>query len=162
MSVGVFFDAVAALPVSQVIGESLNLFSALDVIHVVGVLLLAGSIAVVDLRLLGLAFREVGLDAVQRQVLPITIIGALLTIPSGIGLFLPQAGRIWENPLLQAKLALLVLAALNIGYWHYNFSRHAQWSSAPVLPWQARFAGASSLLLWSATLVAGRLIAFYI
>ncbi|MBV7537746.1 hypothetical protein KW842_18415 [Duganella sp. sic0402] len=162
MSVGAFFDGLAALPVSQIIGESLNLFNALDVIHVVGVLLLAGSIAVVDLRLLGFAFPEVGLDILQKQVLPITIIGALLTIPSGIGLFLPQAGRIWENPVLQAKALLLVLAALNIGYWHYNFSRHAQWSSAPALPWQARFAGASSLLLWTATLVAGRLIAFYI
>lgn len=162
MPVGVFFDDVAALPVSQIIGESLNLFTALDVIHVVGVLLLAGSIAVVDLRLLGVAFREVGLDTLQRQVLPITIAGALLTIPSGIGLFLPQAARIWVNPLLQAKLALLILAALNIGYWHYNFSRHAQWRSAPVLPWQARFAGASSLLLWTGTLIAGRLIAFYI
>jgi hypothetical protein len=138
------------------------LFNALDVVHVVGVLLLAGSIAVVDLRLLGLVFPEVGLDTLQKQVLPLTILGALLAIPSGIGLFLPQAGRIWENPVLQAKALLLVLAALNIGYWHYNFSRHAQWRSAPALPWQARFAGASSLLLWAATLVAGRLIAFYI
>ena len=162
MPVGAFFDDLAALPVSQIIGESLNLFTALDVIHVLGVLLLAGSIAVVDLRLLGFAFPEVGLTTLQKQVLPITFIGALLTIPSGIGLFLPQAGRIWENPLLQAKLLLLILAALNIGYWHYNFSRHAQWNSAPVLPWQARFAGASSLLLWTGTLVAGRLIAFYI
>lgn len=162
MPVGVFFDSLAALPVSQSIGESLNLFNALDVVHVVGVLLLAGSIAVVDLRLLGLVFPEVGLDTLQKQVLPLTILGALLAIPSGIGLFLPQAGRIWENPVLQAKALLLVLAALNIGYWHYNFSRHAQWRSAPALPWQARFAGASSLLLWAATLVAGRLIAFYI
>lgn len=162
MPVGVFFDELAALPVSQLIGESLNLFTALDVIHVVGVLLLAGSIAVVDLRLLGFAFPEVELGTLQKQVLPITIVGALLTIPSGIGLFLPQAGRIWENPLLQAKAVLLILAALNIGYWHYNFSRHAQWSSAPALPWQARFAGASSLLLWTGTLIAGRLIAFYI
>ena len=162
MPVGVFFDKLAALPVSQIIGESLNLFTALDVIHVVGVLLLAGSIAVVDLRLLGFAFPEVGLDTLQKQVLPITILGALLVFPSGVGLFLPQAGRIWENPLLQAKLLLLILAALNIGYWHYNFSRHAQWRRAPVLPWQARFAGASSLLLWTGTLIAGRLIAFYI
>lgn len=162
MALGAFFDGVAGLPVSQIIGESLNLFTALDVIHVLGVLLLAGSIAVVDLRLLGLAFSRVGLDTLQKQVLPITIAGALLAIPSGLGLFLPQAGRIWVNPLLQAKLLLLILAALNIAYWHYNLSRQAQWSSAAVLPWQARFAGASSLLLWTGTLIAGRLIAFYI
>lgn len=162
MPVAAFFDDLAALQISQAIGESLHLFNALDVTHVLGVLLLAGSIAVVDLRLLGWVFPEVGLETLQKQVLPITLVGALLTIPSGIGLFLPQAARIWENPLLQAKLALLILAALNIGYWHYNFSRHAQWSSTPVLPWQARFAGASSLLLWTGTLIAGRLIAFYI
>lgn len=162
MPVAAFFNDVAALPVSQIIGESLNLFSALDVVHVVGVLLLAGSIAVVDLRLLGIVFAGVGLDTLQKQVLPLTILGAVLAIPSGIGLFLPQAAKLWENPLLQAKVLLLLLAALNIGYWHYNLSRHAQWSVAPALPWQAKFAGASSLLLWTATLIAGRLIAFYI
>jgi hypothetical protein len=35
---------------------------------------------------------------------------------------------------------LLLLAAANIGYWHYNYSRHAEWSSSATLPWQARFA----------------------
>ncbi|MFC0168584.1 DUF6644 family protein [Pseudoduganella danionis] len=162
MPLGEFFNEVAALPVSLIIGESLNLFSALDVIHIVGVLLLAGSIAVVDLRLLGVVFSDVGLDVLQRQILPLTITGALLVFPTGIGLFLPQAGKIWLNPLLQAKLALLLLAAANIGYWHYNFSRHAEWSSSATLPWQARFAGASSLILWAGILIAGRLIAFYI
>ena len=162
MPLGDFFNEVAALPISLVLGESLNLFSALDVIHIVGVLLLAGSIAVVDLRLLGIVFADIGLEVLQRQVLPLTIAGALLVIPTGIGLFLPQAGKIWINPLLQAKLALLLLAAANIGYWHYNFSRHAQWSSSATLPWQARFAGASSLVLWTGTIIAGRLIAFYI
>ncbi|MYN44792.1 hypothetical protein GTP23_06855 [Pseudoduganella sp. FT93W] len=162
MPLGEFFNEVAALPVSLIIGESLDLFSALDVIHIVGVLLLAGSISVVDLRLLGVVFSDVGLDVLQRQILPLTIAGALLVFPTGIGLFLPQAGKIWLNPLLQAKLALLLLAAANIGYWHYNFSRHAEWSSSATLPWQARFAGASSLILWAGTLIAGRLIAFYI
>jgi len=162
MPLGDFFNQVATLPISLVLGESLNLFSALDVIHIVGVLLLAGSIAVVDLRLLGVIFSDIGLDAIQRQLLPLTIAGALLVFPSGIGLFLPQAGKIWLNPLLQAKVALLLLAGLNVGYWHYNYSRHAEWSSAAALPWQARLAGASSLVLWAATIIAGRLIAFYI
>lgn len=162
MPLGDFFNEVAALPISLILGESLNLFSALDVVHIVGVLLLAGSIAVVDLRLLGIVFTDIGLEVLQRQVLPLTIAGALLVFPTGIGLFLPQAGKIWLNPLLQAKLALLLLAAANIGYWHYNFSRHAHWSSSATLPWQARLAGASSLILWTATIIAGRLIAFYI
>jgi len=162
MPLGDFFNQVAALPVSLMLGESLNLFSALDVIHIVGVLLLAGSIAVVDLRLLGIVFADIGLEVLQRQVLPLTIAGALLVFPTGIGLFLPQAGKIWLNPLLQAKLVLLLLAAANIAYWHYNFSRHAEWSSSATLPWQARFAGASSLILWAGTIIAGRLIAFYI
>lgn len=162
MPLGEFFNEVAGLPISLILSESLNLFSALDVMHIVGVLLLAGSITVVDLRLLGVVFSDVGLDVLQRQVLPLTVAGALLAFPTGIGLFLPQAGKIWLNPLLQAKVALLLLAAANIGYWHYNLSRHAAWSSAATMPWQARLAGATSLLLWAGTIIAGRLIAFYI
>lgn len=154
------FEWLHALPLSSHIRESLYLFPALDVVHVVGIILLAGSIAVVDLRLLGTAFGNLSIARVSAQVLPLTWLGALLTFGSGVLLFLPQAEIIWSNPMLQTKLALLVLAALNIGLWHWNHSRHREWDLQPRPPWQARLAGGTSLLLWTAIIIAGRLIAF--
>jgi hypothetical protein len=156
-----FFELLYDLPLSQSLRESLYLFPALDVLHVLSLLLMVGSVAVVDLRLLGVVLREVPLSRLSAQVLPVTWIGALLTFASGVLLFLPQASKIYTNPALLAKLVLLLLAGVNIVAWHRLQARHRQaWDARVSPPWQARLAGASSLALWLAVIVSGRLIAF--
>lgn len=161
MATPVLFERLYDLPLSTYVRESLYLYPALDVLHIVGVLLLLGSIVVVDLRLLGRVFGEVPISKLSAQVLPLSFIGAALAFASGGLLFLAEAEHIWNNPMLQVKFALLALAAINVGAWHVAFARHqAQWDALPRPPLQAKIAGASSLLLWSAILVFGRLIAF--
>lgn len=156
-----FFELLYDLPVSQSLRESLYLFPALDVLHVLSLLLMVGSVAVVDLRLLGVALRGVPISRLSGQVLPFTWVGALLTFSSGVLLFLPQASKIYTNPALLAKLVLLLLAGANIVVWHVLQARHRQaWDARASPPWQARVAGATSLALWLAVIVAGRLIAF--
>ncbi|WDS37013.1 DUF6644 family protein [Pseudoxanthomonas sp.] len=156
-----FFERLYDLPVSQYLRESLYLFPALDVLHVLSLLLMVGSVAVVDLRLLGLAFPQLPISRLSAQVLPFSWIGALLTFSSGVLLFLPQASRIYTNPALLAKLVLLVLAGVNLVAWHLLQRRHrVAWDARRAPPWQARIAGATSLTLWLGVIVSGRMIAF--
>lgn len=156
-----FFEQLYDLQLSQSLRESLYLFPVLDVIHVLSLLLMVGSVAVVDLRLLGLALRQVSITRLSAQVLPFTWLGAVLTFSSGLLLFLPQASKIYTNPALLTKLVLLLLAGLNILVWHLLQARHRQaWDARISPPWQARLAGATSLVLWCAVIVSGRLIAF--
>lgn len=156
-------ERMYALELSEAIRESLYLFPALNLAHVVAIVLLAGTIAIVDLRLLGLALPETSISGLSRQLLPLTWLGTLAMVVTGLLLFLPQASRIYANPALLAKLGLLVLAALNAFAWHRSLARNgAAWDSAARPPLRARLAGGSSLLLWIGIIVAGRLIAFIV
>lgn len=156
-----FAERLYALPVSEAIRESLYLFPALNLVHVLAIVLLAGTIAIVDLRLVGLALPEVPISGLSRQLLPLTWLGAVAMVVTGLLLFLPQASKIYTNPALQAKLVLLVLAAVNAFAWHRVLLRHgAAWDTLARPPWRARLAGVTSLVLWIGIIVAGRLIAF--
>lgn len=160
-SLPAFFERLHALPLSTHIRESLYLFPALDVLHVLALLLMVGSVAVVDLRLLGLVFREIPISRLSAQVLPFTWAAAVLTFGSGLLLFLPQASSLYANPPLQVKMALLAFAGGNIAVWHRSLSRRQRdWDRRASPPWQARLAGAASLALWAGVIVCGRLIAF--
>ena len=56
---------------------------------------------------------------------------------------------------------MLVLAGLNALTFHLTIYRTAvRWDEDPRVPGKVRLAGAVSLLLWSAIIVSGRLIAF--
>lgn len=146
---------------SVAIRESLYLFPALNILHVVAIVLLAGTIAVVDLRLLGAVLRDVPISRLSRQILPLTWLGAAAMFITGFLLFAPQASKIYANPALQLKLALLVAAGINVAVWHATLARHVvHWDVLARPPWQARLAGTLSLLLWAGIIVAGRMIAF--
>ncbi len=161
--VGHVAERLYDLPLSETIRESLYLFPALNLLHVLAIVLLAGTIAIVDLRLLGVALRGVPIRQLGRQLLPLTWLGALLMFATGILLLLPQASRIYANVALQAKLALIVFAGINALLWHRSLERNAAlWDLPGSPPWQARVAGALSLSLWAGIVVAGRLIAFIV
>ncbi|MBU0724423.1 MAG: hypothetical protein KJ904_18585 [Alphaproteobacteria bacterium] len=141
------------------------LFPAVEIIHILGFALLIGAIAVLDLRLLGWrstllppAVLPAGLLA--RLVLPVSITGLLLAIPSGLMLLATEATSIGVNTAFLVKLGLLALALLNILLLHRGIWRHiAEWESAAP-PARVRVAALASLLLWVGILIAGRMIAY--
>ena len=58
-------------------------------------------------------------------------------------------------------MIFLLLAGVNVAVFQFTiFRRIDQWSLDPVPPFRARLAGAVSLILWAAIVVAGRMIAY--
>src|SRR3954462_7849086 len=70
--------------------RSPNLYPAVNLGHLAGLVMLLGSIGVLDLRALG-AGRAVPLAALSRWLTPIGIAGLLLEIATGALLFAPDA-----------------------------------------------------------------------
>ena len=69
--------------------------------------------------------------------------------------------RYYGNVFFRVKLVLLALAGLNALAFHLTTYRRAErWDEDPQVTATARLAGAVSLLLWSAIIVSGRLIAY--
>ncbi len=143
------------------IRESDNLFSAIETVHVLGITLMAGTIALADLRLLGLALKEVPASEVVNPLVRLTWLGFAVMLASGALLFWAEAAMLYGNAAFRLKLLLLALAAANAWIFHATtYRRVSQWETAARTPPCARAAALCSLALWSAVIVCGRAIAY--
>ena len=143
--------------------ESEIVFPLVQTFHILGLGLIAGTVAIVDFRLLGVILRDRPAAGLARQLLPLSWAGFAIMAISGSLLFAAQAERIWSNIYLQAKFVLLLLAGLNMAVFHLTtYRRIDQWGSPQaVIPLSAKGAAAASLLLWTGIITAGRLIAYF-
>jgi hypothetical protein len=162
MSLSVLIQHLYDSPIATAIRESNNLFPVLQTFHIVGTILLAGAIAIVDLTLLRVLFRGTPPETLSRSLLPITWLGFAVMLISGGLLFAAQSARIYTNIFMQMKLALLAIALLNVALFHATtFRNAARWSNASEAPASARAFAAISLVSWTAVIVTGRFIAYF-
>ena len=98
---------------------------------------------------------------VMGRVLPWTWVGAVIMVVSGCVLFLNTPVRYYTNIFLRVKFVMLFLAVVNAWVFHSGIYRKiAGWDRQIPTPTYARIAGAVSLLMWGAVVVAGRMIAY--
>lgn len=153
--------AIYDSPIATYIRESENLFPVLQTFHVIGLILMIGTILLLDLRIVGVILQSRSAAEVGRNLLPYTWAGFAVVFASGLILLAAQAGRIYENEFLRAKLVLLVFAAVNVIVFHLgSYRRIAHWGTETA-PVSARTAAWLSIALWSAVVIAGRYIAYY-
>ena len=156
--------ALEASGLGQAMRQWLWLYPAVEVVHLVGIGLLFGSIAVLDLRLLGLS-RRIPVGTLAGHVLPWTAGSFLLIIPSGLLMFIAHATEFIESEVFVLKMLLILAAGVNAALFHTITFRTADvWDSEEMRklrpPPSARLAGALSLLLWIAVIACGRLLAY--
>jgi len=151
-------DWLAATPPAALLRERAWLYPLVETLHILGFVLLVGAVAMFDLRVLGLG-RALPLRALGRYLLPWSVGGALLALPTGALLFSTQPADFLANPLFLLKLALIGAAALNAALFHVGPWRGAGLDAGAAPP-RARIQAACSLLAWIAVIVCGRLLAY--
>ena len=157
--------ALEASGLGQAMRQWLWLYPAVETVHIVGIALLFGSIAVLDVRLIGFS-RGIPVRALARQVLPWSIGSFALIVPSGLLMFVAHATDFISSPLFAVKLCLIMAALLNAGLFHAITFRTADvWDSEEMRnlppPPSARLAGVLSLALWASVIACGRLLAYF-
>jgi len=158
MSYSSFWERVAMAPLSTHIGETWW-FPLLESIHVIAATFLVGTILMVDLRLLGVAGRAYAASVVSREVVPWTWGAFVIAVITGLGMFLSRADHYVINRAFQIKLALLVLAGINmLVFQRIGWREIARWDQAVVTTTHAKLAAVTSLVLWVGVLLAGRWI----
>jgi len=136
-------------------------FTTVEVVHVFAVSLVLATIAIVDLRLLGFASTKRPFAELSRQVLPFTWAAFVLAVIAGSLLFISRATEYFVNPVFWIKMALIVVAGINMMIFEFITARDAQkWSLNPTPPPRARLAGGISIACWILVVVFGRLIGF--
>ena len=143
------------------IAESEWLFPTIETVHVLALTLVVGSIAMLDLRLLGVASRDRGVIALAADTLPWTWSAFLVAAMTGALMFTSAATTYYANTPFRLKLVLLALAGLNMAIFHFTVYRRVHhWSDTFPTPFGARAAASLSLLFWVGVVFAGRWIGF--
>ena len=95
----------------------------------------------------------------SRELVPWTWGAFVVATITGIGMFITRAASHVLNPAFQSKMVLLVLAGLNMAYFHFKLYKDiAQCDSLAVTSTQLKIAGSLSLFLWAGVMLAGRWI----
>ena len=145
----------------ELVRENDLLFPFIESVHVLAVCLVVGSIAVVDLRLLGFASVDRPVGRLMRSILPITVGAFGLAVTAGSLLFISHASKYLENRFFIAKITLIALAGVNMAVFHLIGARNLdQWENDALPPLFARVAGGLSLFLWVSVVACGRWIGF--
>ena len=88
---------------AELVRENDLLFPFIESVHVLAVCLVVGSIAVVDLRLLGFASVDRPVGRLMRSILPITVGAFGLAVAAGSLLFISHASKYLENRFFSPK-----------------------------------------------------------
>lgn len=137
-------------------------YAVVETLHVLGLALSVGLLAIADLRLLGVYLRDEPVSDSLSQLRPWILGGFALMVVTGIPLFAAQAAALSVKPAFLIKLVFIALAAANAALFEFRLGRRVQvWGAvAAGPPWDARIAGGLSLLCWAVVILCGRWIAY--
>lgn len=150
-----------ATPGSVALHESIWVYPIVESVHVLTLCLFLGLTVMMDLRLLGAGFSHTPVSQIIRRFWPWMLAGFVLMVSSGSLLFYAAPVKTYFNIFFRLKMLFLSTACLNIAVFHFSTSRTmARWDLDTKPPIPARLAGATSLALWAAVAVCGRMIAY--
>jgi uncharacterized protein DUF6644 len=146
---------------STALHQSVYMYPVVESVHVWALTVFVGFATILDLRLLGLAMREVPVSRVIGRLLPWTTAGFVVMVASGALLFYAIPVRSYQSVWFRGKVVMLLLAGLNAWIFHSrSYPTVATWGIHPDPPRRAKMAGALSLVLWGGIIIAGRMIAY--
>ncbi|MDZ4759596.1 MAG: DUF6644 family protein [Alphaproteobacteria bacterium] len=155
-----FSETLAASWSQQFLG-SFNLWSLMEGTHVVTLMLFAGTIWIVDLRMLGVIFKDVPFSKINDRILPYTMVGFAAMIVTGFILFLAKPMDYYHNVWFRAKIIFLIIASINIFWFHYKVQKNQdEWDANPNPPFPVKLSAMISLTSWVLIILFGRFIAY--
>ena len=145
------------------IRDSAWLFPIIETLHIFGIISLVGATSILDLRLMGLTFRDEPVSKLAKRFLPWAWFGFIVQVITGILMFASEATKMYSNWAFQIKMLLILVAGLNAFVFHsLAYQSVDKWDQDPVAPLSARIAGSTSILLWFGIVAMGRWIAYVV
>jgi hypothetical protein len=146
---------------SEALLGSLNFWSLLEGTHLIALMLFAGTIFVVDLRLLGVTFRKTRVSIISDRILPLTVFSFIFVVITGLALLFAKPIFYYHTLWFRLKMVFLALALLNILVFHGRVQKSIDsWDADEKPPRAARLSAAGSLILWTLVITFGRFIPY--
>jgi len=130
-----------------------------NLLHILGIATLFGSVLVLDLRLLGM-WQRVPLSAMEIPTLPLAAAGFCVAALSGAMMITTNATEYAGNPFLVIKFVAIALALANVAIaqslpvWRRRHDTSGHSRALAVI-------GGASLACWLVALSAGRMIGYW-
>jgi len=135
-------------------------FPSAEALHFIGLCLLIGAVAVMDLRLLGFA-KSVPIQTVHRLV-PWAWAGFAINLTTGILFFFAQPNFYVPNMAFRIKLVLILLAGANALWFQLAADRELEALAAGAdAPSKMKAMAGISLALWIGVICFGRFIMYW-
>ncbi|MEQ1948843.1 MAG: DUF6644 family protein [Bryobacteraceae bacterium] len=151
-----FFEWCENGPLNKIISSQEAIFPAIETFHLFGITLLLGTILITSLRLLGVLLPKQPVTELVSDLGPYTKWGIIITLSSGVPMFIGVALKCYGASWFWIKMGLLVLALT----FHFAYFRKVTGSDAAAAR-SGKLAGIIALSLWFGVGIAGRSIGFF-
>jgi hypothetical protein len=155
------FTALEGSGLGQTIRQSSWIYMAANVGHIASLVVFAGAVAVLDLRMAG-AFAATSPGRVLAGARRVVVLGFAGLVLTGSVLFTAEASHVIMNRVFQVKLALIALGLINVTVFEiFTAAKVRELPPLVPLPAAARRAGVISIAVWIAVAICGRSIAYF-
>jgi hypothetical protein len=140
------------------IGDAMNntewAFPLAECFHIAAFAFAIGTIAVVDLKLLGMGIKKTSAAQLLQDTEMWTLVGLAVVLIAGVPIFISQPEIYWVNSAFWFKMYCILAAII----FHYAVLRPVV--RAGPSPAVGKLVAIVSLLLWAGTVFGGLFIAF--
>jgi len=143
-------------------GSGVWTYGVVNLVHILGVASLFGSVLVLDLRLLGV-WAQIPLAAISRPTVTIAATGFTIAALSGVCLLATKATEYVGNPFIYIKFPAIALGLLNVAVLNFLPAWKEHRTRQLTLREQSnlRLLGGISLFSWLTAVTAGRMIGYW-
>jgi hypothetical protein len=138
-------------------------YGVFNLVHILGIATLFGSILIVDLRLLG-AWRRIPLRSIATPALPLAVLGFGLAAASGICMLTTNAIDYIGNPFLLIKFPAIALGVANAIVVAKLPAWRTAWADERAGGRESRtlaLGGGASIVFWLTAVASGRMIGYW-
>lgn len=154
------WEKIELSPIGDWVASSSWAFPTIETVHVIAICTVFGTVAMMDLRLLGLASKENRVTELSRDTLTWTWGAFVLAAITGTALWMSKTHVYMKEPWFYAKMILIGVAGINMFIFHFvTWKTIGQWDKGKP-PTAARIAGFTSLGLWLVVIYCARMIGF--
>ena len=132
------------------------IWPTLESIHFVSLCVLAGSLLVVDLRLIGF-FRQ-PCAPMAALLIRLALAAFAVNLLTGVLFFFGNTFKYVDNPAFELKMILILIAGANAVFFRLRLRHIVESDEISVA---SASVGYLSLALWAGVIVCGRMITFY-
>lgn len=136
-------------PIADLLNNTEWGFAVAECFHIVFFAVAIGTIMIVDLSLLGLAFPRKSSARLLHDTWMYTLIGLTVTVLAGMALFFSDPQMYYFSPWFRFKAIALLVAII------YNYTVHYKVASSSPSRGVGMVVGAISVLLWVSVVTGG-------